>query len=225
MSSHVEATFESGIPVLNITTENCPLFQPSLSALSKDETRFMDSEKSPPIKDGFEHAEVLDLTQDTSDSQSIDLECKENIDSPSNENQPLDLTTEKVTRKSSSYFPDINNNDKALGADVTDLTSTTFQDFGSTFAKAISNLFEAEFPQGLHATNFQNYSAFLTAASAIYPYALRYWVFSVCKSQGLKHPPPPYKHSSRPSSSFKEFKEMIHSVGPQQPFQTTGESN
>ena len=51
----------------------------------------------------------------------------------------------------------------------------SFKTFSSAFSNAFFNLFCSEFPQGLQASNYQSYTAFLTAAATIYPYILRSW--------------------------------------------------
>ena len=171
---------------------------------------------SPLLEEYTGDSGALDLSRGKSISP-LNLDRKTQL---FNETEPLDLTVEKG---------DVYDNTKIshlLGSKPVS-TSPVFQRFSSTFTKAISNLFHAEFPYGLQSWNFHSYSAFLTAASAIYPYALRSWVFGSCTSQfnNLTNPPPTWHHLQKNSSEVEKINNCEKLMNPtrhHQSFQATG---
>ena len=148
----------------------------------------------------------LNLTTNKQSFEVIDLESSGENCYSNSQAEPLDLTVEKMNKKAlnTNKFLGLNKSKIKSLLETPSITlernNLTLYEFRSAFSNTLSNLFRTEFPLGLLPSNFQNYSAFLTAASAIYPYVLRLWLTN---ADNLHH-----KHPETLISSLKNMKKF-----------------
>lgn len=93
---------------------------------------------------------------------------------------PLDLSLSKKKKQTSASFwphsipPARRDNELVFSENFS--SEISFDLFISIFSNTLSKLFLAEFPLGVRPSDQQSYSAFMSAALAVYPYAFRSWI-------------------------------------------------
>ena len=127
-------------------------------------------------------------------SLSITTDIAESDQKNDEQKFPLDLSVPKQRKKLFIPISTVDKNNNRLTNEKTFLerlqfSNGSFQDFSATFSQAVAKLFDSEFPNGLHPSNCKNYSAFFSAAAAVYPHVLRswYWHLSSLQHKGTEN--------------------------------------